>query len=150
MSTYLVNIHHIYFCVTLDFQVFKLVMNAIAQWDGTTRAAFLNLWEKHKQQRSSVWENLCYFLFKKKNWSKNEGRQRRSDMHGQATDFGTFSPIQSKLQENRCSLNSRNSHLTQSGKELSKKEILGGIGLQFLVVPTAVHKGVRRSAKIYI
>ena len=32
----------------------------------------------------------------------------------------------------------------------TKKEILGGIGLQFLVVPTAVHKGVRRSAKIYI
>ena len=81
-------------------------MNAIAQWDGTTRAAsaaFLNLWEKHKQQRSSVWENLCYFLFKKKNWSKNEGRRRRrqSDMHGQATDFGTFSQIQSKLKD-RC------------------------------------------------
>ena len=32
----------------------------------------------------------------------------------------------------------------------TKKEILGGIGLQFLVVPTAVQKGVRRSAKIYI
>ena len=110
-------------------------MNAIAQWDGTTRAAaaaaFLNLWEKHKQQRSSVWENLCYFLFKKKNWSKNEGRQRRSDMHGQATDFGTFSPIQSKLQENRCSLNSRNSHLTQSGKEL-KKRFWEGLGCSFL------------------
>ena len=127
-------------------------MNAIAQWDGTTRAAaaaFLNLWEKHKQQRSSVWENLCYFLFKKKNWSKNEGRQRRSDMHGQATDFGTFSPIQSNLEKNRCTRkNSRNSHLTQSG--IKKKFLEQGLVCSFFVVPTAVHKGVGRSAKIYI
>ena len=125
-------------------------MNAIAQWDGTTRAAaaFLNLWEKHKQQRSSVWENLCYFLFKKKNWSKNEGRQRRSDMHGQATDFGTFSPIQSKLEKNRCSpLLKKFSSLNSIKRE--DREILGGLCCSFLS-PTAVHKGVRRSTKIYI
>ena len=41
-----------------------------------------------------------------------------------------------------------NSHLTQWNG--TKKEILGGIVLQFLVEPTAVHKGVRRSTKIYI
>ena len=50
--------------------------------------------------------------------------------------------------KNRCSKTQENSHLTQWNG--TKKEILGGIVLQFLVEPTAVHKGVRRSTKIYI
>ena len=110
-------------------------MNAIAQWDGTTRAAaaaFLNLWEKHKQHRSSVWENLCYFLFKKKNWSKNEGRQQRSDMHGQATDFGTFSQIQSKLEEKQVQQNSRKFSPNSMGL---KKRFWEGLCCSFLSSP---------------
>ena len=54
------------YCVTLDFQVFKLVMNAIAQWDGTTRAAFLNLWEKHKQQHRVQYGKIYAISFSRR------------------------------------------------------------------------------------
>ena len=41
-------------------------MNAIAQWDGTTRAAFLNLWEKHKQQHRVQYGKIYAISFSRR------------------------------------------------------------------------------------